>query len=141
MPRASLWSYRRWLYAGYMLVAAVKIPMRTGFHLVSPSCDTALTLHNVQLSMTKVPHMVLFGVFFLITVVQFDRVDRKAVAWSLVATAALGLLIELEEGATRTGNCRITDVLPDIFGALIAAIVVTAAMMTWNVLRPRTSTG
>ena len=141
MPKASLWSYRRWLYAGYMLVAAVKIPLRTGFHLVNPSCDTALTLQNAQLSMTKVPHMVLFALFYLITVVQFDHVDRRAIAWSLLATAALGLLIELEEGATRTGNCRITDVLPDIFGALIAAIVVIAAMRSWNALRPRTSTG
>ena len=124
----SLWSYRRWLYAAYMAVAVLRLPMRTGFRLVSPRCDTQLTFHNAQLSMTKVPHMVLFAFFFLLTVVQFDRVDRRAITWSVAATALLGLLVELEEGATRTGNCRLTDVLPDVFGALIAASILLAAM-------------
>ena len=46
------------------------------------------------------------------------------VAWSLTATAVLGLIVEMEEGATRTGNCRLTDVLPDVLGGCVAAIVV-----------------
>lgn len=76
--------------------------------------------------MTKVPHVVLFAVFFVLTVLQFERRDRRALGWSLVASAALGLLVELEEGATRTGNCRLTDVLPDVAGAMIAGVVVWA---------------
>ena len=51
---------------------------------------------------------------------QFDRLDRRSLSWSLVATLALGILVELEEGATRTGNCRLPDLLPDVGGALIA---------------------
>ena len=127
-----LWAKRRWAYAAYMVVACLRIPARTGFRLVSPACDSRLTLENVGLSMTKVPHMVLFGIFFALTVAQFDRIDRRALGWSFAATAALGLLVELEEGATRTGNCRITDVLPDLWGALIAAAVITglAALST-----------
>ena len=114
-----------------MLIAVAHIPARVHFHLVLPHCDTRLTLVNARLSMTKVPHMALFAVFFVVTLVQFDRLNRRAFGWSLLATAALGLLIELEEGATRTGNCRLTDVLPDIAGAVIAAVVV------WTIVAPR----
>ena len=120
----SLWSYRRWLYGAWLLVAIARIPARVGFHLHDPHCDTRLTLHNAALSLTKVPHMILFGLFFVLTVIQFDRIDRRAFSWSLLATAAMGLLVELEEGATRTGNCRLTDVLPDMLGALVAMALV-----------------
>ena len=111
-----------------MLVAIERIPARTGFRFDGRHCDVRLSLDNVQLSLTKVPHIVLFGIFFLITVVQFDRLDRRAFAWSLLATFALGMLVELEEGATRTGNCRLTDVLPDVVGALIAMTIVAVTI-------------
>jgi hypothetical protein len=128
------WRKRQWLYAVYVLLAISRIPARTGFQLVAPGCDSRLTMTNVGLSLTKVPHVVLFGFFFLLTAVQFDRIDRRTLAWSFLATAALGLLVELEEGATRTGNCRLTDVLPDALGALIAGsllmIIVMARRLT-----------
>jgi VanZ family protein len=66
--------------------------------------------------------------FCLLTVVQFDSIDRRAFGWSLVATGALGLLVELEEGATRTGNCRLTDVLPDVVGALVVVTLLAIAV-------------
>lgn len=124
-----LWSYRRWAYAAYMLVAVLRIPARVDFRLAPPRCDTQLTLANAALSMTKVPHIALFAVFFLLTVLQFDKLNSRALGWSLVATVVLGLLVELEEGATRTGNCRLTDVLPDIAGAALASVVVLAIVM------------
>ena len=129
---ASLWSRRRWAYGAYMLFAIARIPARTGFRLDGRHCDLRLSLENARLSLTKVPHIVLFGVFFLITVVQFDRLDRRALVWSLLATLALGTLVELEEGATRTGNCRLTDVLPDVAGALIAMTLVAATLAVRN---------
>jgi hypothetical protein len=112
-----------------MLIAVARIPARTRFHLSSPGCDTRLTLENASLSMTKVPHMVLFGVFFLATALQFSRIDRRALAWSLAATVALGLVVELEEGATRTGNCRLTDVLPDLAGGIVVAMLIATIML------------
>ncbi len=78
--------------------------------------------------MTKVPHIALFAFFFALTAVQFDRLDLRSLRWSLIATTALGLLVEFEEGATRTGNCRLTDVLPDIAGALIAGAALAAVI-------------
>lgn len=132
----TLWSYRRWGYAVWLLASLTRIPARAGFRLSSPACDARLTLHNAALSMTKVPHMVLFGLFFLVTLVMFDRVNPRSLGWSLVATLAVGLLVELEEGATRTGNCRLTDVLPDLAGALVALLLVAVVL---GVVRARPS--
>ena len=75
--------------------------------------------------------MVLFGVFFLLAALQFERFDRRTVALSLLFTGALGLIVEVEEGAPRTGSCRLTDVLPDLVGALVAAVVVDATVAVW----------
>jgi hypothetical protein len=131
-----VWRQRRWLYATYMIVAVTRIPARTKFHLVTPVCDTRLTLENASRSMTKVPHMVLFGLFALVTAAQFNRLDRRTIYWSLAATAALGLIVELEEGTTRTGNCRITDVAPDIVGALAMLVPLAVVIAAVRAARP-----
>ena len=115
-----------------MLIAVTRIPARTGFRSNPPRCDTRLTLQNVELSLTKIPHIVLFGFFFLLTAAQFDRVDRRMLGWSFAATLLLGLLVELEEGATRTGNCRLTDVLPDAVGGLIAMALLVGINAIWR---------
>jgi len=119
-----------------MIVAVTRIPARTKFHLVTPVCDTRLTLENASRSMTKVPHMVLFGLFALVTAAQFNRLDRRTIFWSLAATAALGLIVELEEGTTRTGNCRITDVMPDIVGALAMLVPLAVVIAAVRATRP-----
>jgi hypothetical protein len=127
-----LWRKRRWFYATYLVLALARIPARTGFRLVAPACDMRLTMENVGLSLTKIPHIVLFGFFFLLTVAQFDRVDRRALSWSLLTTGVLGLVVEIEEGATRTGNCRFTDVLPDLLGGLIVAAFLMVFVIIHN---------
>jgi hypothetical protein len=78
-----------------------------------------MTSQNFSASMTKVPHIVLFAFFF--SGPSSAAVDRKTVAWSFFATVGLGLLIELEEGATRTGYCR-HRCDPRCVGALIAMV-------------------
>ena len=123
------------MYVAYILYAVTQIPARTGFRLNAPACDMPATMENIGLSLTKVPHIVLFGFFFLLTAAQFDRIDRRTLAWSGLATLVMGLVVELEEGATRTGNCRLTDVLPDILGALI----VGAVLMSFTIIRRRGS--
>lgn len=121
-----------------MLVAVLRIPARVGFRLVAPVCDTRLTLANAGISMTKVPHIVLFAIFFVLTTLQFEQLNQRALRWSLLATVTLGVLVELEEGASRTGNCRLTDVLPDITGALIASAAVLGVTMVRDWARART---
>src|SRR3569832_1679631 len=101
-----LWNRRRWAFAAYMVYALMRIQARTGFHLVIPACDMSLSVRYVGLSMTTLPHVILFGIFYLLTAIQFDRLDLNSLTLSFFATLAVGLLVEIEEGATQTGYCR-----------------------------------
>ena len=123
---------RRWGYTLLVIVGVLRIPAQAHFRLYAPLCDLRMAWDNSRLSLTKVPHFVLFGVFFLITAWQFDRLDRRSLSWSLVTTLALGILVELEEGATRTGNCRLADLLPDLGGALIAMAFLVPLILLRN---------
>ena len=121
--------FRRWGYTLFMIVGVLRIPTQAHFRFYVPACDLGLSWVNVRLSLTKVPHFALFGVFFLLTAWQFDRPGRRTFSWSLIATLALGVLVELEEGATRTGSCRLADLLPDLGGALIAMALLVPVIL------------
>ena len=114
----------RWAYAIFVVLAFVWIPARPGFHLHRPPCVLQFTLDLVLNSLVKYKHISLWGAFFLMTWVQFRR-SRYALFIAAIATIAMGILIELEEGATGTGMCRATDLLPDGVGALIGAVIAT----------------
>jgi len=124
--------FRRWGYTLFMIVGVLRIPTQAHFRLYVPDCDLGVSWDNLRLSLTKVPHFVFFGVFFLFTVWQFDRLDRRTFSWSLIATLLLGLLVELEEGVTRTGDCRLADLLPDLGGGLIAMSLLLALILLRN---------
>jgi len=114
----------RWAYAIFLVLAFVWIPARTGFHLHRPPCQMRFTLDLALNSLSKYKHISLWTAFFLMTRVQIRR-SRHALLIAAIATIAIGVLIELEEGATGTGMCRATDLLPDGVGALIGAIIAT----------------
>lgn len=114
----------RWAYAIFVILAFVWIPARTGFHLHRPPCQMQFTVDLVLNSLAKYKHVTLWGAFFLMTWVQARR-SRYALLIAAAATMAVGILIELEEGATGTGYCRATDLLPDATGALIGAAIAT----------------
>ena len=112
----------RWAYGVFLVLACVWIPARTGFHLHAPPCQMRFTRDAVLNSLAKYKHISLWGAFFLMTWVQARR-SRHALLIAAVATIAVGVLIELEEGATGTGMCRATDLLPDGVGAVIGASI------------------
>lgn len=111
----------RWAYIGYVLTGVAAIPARTGFRLVTPRCETVPTLQYAAISLTNYAHIILFAIFFLITLAQFRVKNARAFAWSFLAVIIMGLIIELEQGATRSGHCRMRDLIPDAAGAAIAA--------------------
>src|SRR5512140_3822958 len=112
----------RWAYAVFIVLAFVWIPARTGFRLHRPPCDFDVTPDFSLASLLKYKHVVLFGIFFLMTRVQLAR-TRYASVIAAAATLAVGVLIELEEGATGTGYCKLVDLLPDALGALVGALI------------------
>jgi VanZ family protein len=115
----------RWAYAIFVILGLVWIPARTHFHLHAPPCDGDLSLGMVLNALRKYKHVTLFGIFFLMTAAQLPK-TRSALAWAALATLAMGVLIELEEGATGTGYCHLSDLLPDAAGALLGAAILTA---------------
>jgi hypothetical protein len=52
---------------------------------------------------------------------------RAALAWAALATIVLGAFVELAEGATQTGHCRLRDLVPDIAAAMLGTVVVLAS--------------
>ena len=114
----------RWAYAIFVILALVWIPARTGFHLHRPPCQMQFTRDLVLGSIMKYKHISLWAAFFLMTWVQFRR-TRYVLLIASAATMAVGILIELEEGATGTGLCKATDLLPDAIGLLIGAVIAT----------------
>jgi hypothetical protein len=124
----ALWGYR-WAFVAYIAAALSWMLVETGFTLHAPHCELAVTPEGVMLSMTKFGHVLLFGLFFVITIRQFTKFDRRAVILSILATIIMGLIVELEEGTTGAGNCRMRDLFPDAAGALLAAGAVAALVI------------
>ncbi|HKO00230.1 MAG TPA: hypothetical protein VJ032_00970 [Thermoanaerobaculia bacterium] len=111
----------RWAYAIFILLGFVWIPASAGFHLHWPDCELRFGFDLAVYSLTNYKHVVLFGVFFLMTRVQLGR-RPHALLLAFIATLAMGALIELEEGMT-AGHCRSRDLIPDATGAAIGAVV------------------
>ena len=79
-----------------------------GFENCEWTFDRALAAR----SLTNYAHIVLFAVFFLLTCAQLPNV-RKALAWSAGACFVMGLFVELAQGMTGAGHCRMRDLIPD----------------------------
>lgn len=122
-------SGKRWAYVVFLAIAVSSIPSRTGFHMVSPVCETVVTIQNAIFSLTNYKHILIFAVFFIITVVQFRPLTLRSIVLSMLITIAFGLILELEEGATRTQHCRMRDLVPDTVGALIGMAIALAPRM------------
>ena len=67
--------------------------------------------------------------FFLMTRVQLGRTPY-AMLIAAAVTIAVGILIELEETATRTGYCNLRDLVPDVIGAVLGEVI-------WRIWRRR----
>jgi VanZ family protein len=111
----------RWAYAVFVILAFVWIPARAGFHLHRPECEMQLSVDLALFSLTNYKHVLLFAIFFLMTRVQLGRTPY-ALLIATAATIAIGILIEVEQGATGNGHCRMRDLIPDSEGALVGAL-------------------
>lgn len=117
-------SYRgaRWAYIAFVILGLLWFPVRSGFHFGPPPCEWTFDLRLAVYSLTNYAHVLLFINFFLMTQRQLRDV-KGALLWSALACLVMGFLIELDEGATGTGHCRMRDLVPDSAGALIGAAI------------------
>ena len=56
---------------------------------------------------------------------QLPGILRRA-AWAAAAAMTMGLLVELAQGVTNHGHCRMRDLIPDATGTLIGLLAVAA---------------
>ena len=122
---------RRWAYLAFVVLGLLYFPAQTHFRVHVPKCEHLLpTMHVLVLSLHNYAYIALFAGFYWISWVQFRRSDARAV-WALLATLLVGALVEIAEGMTGRGHCRVRDLVPDAAGALGAALL----LAVWSRLR------
>jgi hypothetical protein len=123
---------KRWAYFTFVVLGILFFPARVGFRFDPHSCECALSWPLVWYSLTKYGHLVRFIIFFLMTCAQVRNYSLRAqLLISSGAVLTMGIYVELAEGFTGNGNCRLRDLVPDMAGALIGALV----WLTWLKLR------
>ena len=133
----------RWAYVLFIALALAYFPMRSGFRFQPPTCELAPDARLAMSSLGNHAHVVLFGLFFVMSAIHFGGrrwSDRGALARAAVVTLCVGALVELAQGATGTGNCRLRDLSPDSAGVLAgAALLVLAERSSRRLRRARSS--
>jgi hypothetical protein len=143
----------RWAYVSFIVLGLAYFPMRVGFRFAPHACQLTFDARLAMFSLTNYPHIVLFGLFFMMSTVHFGGrrwADRSAIARAAVVTLIMGVLVELAEGVTGKGNCRLRDLIPDSAGILLGAtlmillgrfipMIATSVRKNFSLMSPRPS--
>ena len=124
---------KRWAYFAFVVLGLLYFPAQTHFRVHVPKCEQILpTIQVLVVSLHNYAYIALFAGFYWMSWVQFRRADARVI-WALLATLLVGVLVEIAEGMTMTGrgHCRLRDLVPDVAGALGAALL----LAVWSRLR------
>src|SRR5438876_4132826 len=122
---------KSWAYLAFVVLGLLYFPAQTHFRVHAPKCEQLLlTIQVLVLSLHDYAHIALFAGFYWMSWVQFRRSGARSV-WALLATLLVGALVEIAEGMTGRGHCRVRDLVPDAAGALGAALL----LAVWSRLR------
>jgi len=123
----------RWTYS-IVPLSLLYFPLKAGG--VRPlECEWTFSATLAVYSLLNIQHLVGFAIFFMLSVAQLPNV-KHAMAWSFLACFALGFLVEIAEGATGIHHCRMRDLIPDMAGACLGAIVVLIVRRLAALRRP-----
>jgi hypothetical protein len=115
---------RRWAYFTFVALGVLFFPARVGFHFHPSPCEFSLNLPLAVYSLTNYGHLVRFAIFFLMTCVQVrDHPLRTQILIGFAAVLAFGICVEVAEGVTGEGHCRLRDLIPDLAGGVIGTIL------------------
>ena len=123
----------RWAYGAFVALGLLYFPLRAGFALAPRACQLALDARLVGHSLQNYAHVVLFAGFFLVSRAQFR--GRRGGSLAFLATVAMGALVELAQGLSGHGNCRLRDLIPDTAGALVGATLLVLSRGVWRSVR------
>jgi hypothetical protein len=122
---------KRWAYLAFVVLGLLSFPAQAHFRVHVPKCEQLFpTMPMVMLALQNYAHIALFAGFYWMSWVQFRRTDARII-WALLATLLAGALVEIAEGMTGQGRCRVRDLVPDAAGALGAALL----LAVWSRLR------
>lgn len=114
----------RWAYITYVLLGLLYFPASVGFRLNPQPCELVPSIPLAIYSLTNYAHIVLFVLFFLMTSAQFRMSHWWGFAWAALASITMGILVELAEGISGQGHCRLRDLIPDTAGIVLGAGIV-----------------
>ena len=116
----------RWAYFTFVALGVLFFPARVGFHFHPQPCECALSVPLALFSLTNYGHLVRFTIFFLMTSAQMrSALLRTQLLLATGAVMAMGIYVELAEGFTGEGHCRLRDLVPDLAGAIVGAVILT----------------
>jgi hypothetical protein len=125
----------RWAYITFVVLGLLYFPVSVGFRLHPQPCELTLNSALAIYSLGNYAHIVLFVLFFFMTVAQFRTDHWSGYCWAALAAITMGILVEIAEGITGNHHCRLRDLIPDAAGILIGAGIVV--LLTWIRRRPR----
>ncbi len=112
-------------YFAFVALGVFFFPARVGFHFHPQPCEWALNVPLALFSLTNYKHIVLIAIFFLMTSAQMRGVRaRTQLLAALGAAVAMGIYVELAQGLTGQGHCRLRDLVPDLAGAVVGTAIV-----------------
>lgn len=121
----------RWAYVTFVVLGLLYFPVSVGFRLNPHPCELIPDLALALFSLTNYAHIVLFVLFFLMTIAQFRKYTWSTFAWAAFAGIVMGALVELAEGVSGSGHCRLRDLIPDTAGILLGSVIV----LLWHKFR------
>ena len=114
----------RWAYVTFVLLGLLYFPATVDFRINPRPCELAPNMALAIYSLRNYAHIVLFVLFFLMTSAQFRMSHWSGFAWAALASITMGALVELAEGISGNGHCRLRDLIPDAVGILLGCGIV-----------------
>lgn len=136
--------WRRAAFTGFVVLGLGSFALRAGWPatpLVPRACEGTVGGELALHSFRNTPHVLLFALCFLLARAQFPpaRSIGDASRWAgpaaFAVTMAVGALVEVAEGLTGAGHCRLRDLLPDAAGALLGWVAFAALSAVWTRVR------
>jgi hypothetical protein len=130
----------RWAYVVFIVLGLAYFPLRVGFQFAPHPCEFVSTPKYLLVSLTNYGHIVRFALFFAMSTAQVKKGLKPTTAgfaFAAVMGLTLGVLVELAEGITGRGNCRLRDLIPDSAGMALGALAVAVWDRTRRGMRKR----
>ncbi len=123
-------------YVAFVAIGVLFMPVKAAFEGFSPTpCEMMPSVSLMLRSFQNYSHIVMFTIFTLMTRTQFPRSDERRLLKVAAIVLVMGAIVELEQGLTGRGHCRLRDLIPDATGFCVGALMAAG----WDRVRRRWS--